>query len=166
MQENPKARVGGLEVQELSDEVLIYDLSRRKAHCLNRSVAMVWQLCDGSRDAAALALALGQALGRELDMPLYFYEDLVLTSLQQLSKAQLLTTTFTRLGSQEGLSRREIVRLGGGLALLPTIASLLAPRAAAAASCSQRPLNSNCPCFPPGINPKCKEGVCQGNKCK
>jgi dTDP-D-glucose 4,6-dehydratase len=45
---NPLARQKGLVVQEIPDEVLVYDLDSNKAHCLNKSAAFVWKSCNGS----------------------------------------------------------------------------------------------------------------------
>jgi len=36
-------------VKQADGEVLIYDLERNKAHCLNNTAARVWQYCDGER---------------------------------------------------------------------------------------------------------------------
>ena len=43
----PRARQEKLLVHELTDEVLVYDLKRHKAHSLNKTAALVWQRCDG-----------------------------------------------------------------------------------------------------------------------
>ena len=43
----PLARKEGLVIQELPVEVLVYDLDRDKAHCLNETAAMVWRKCNG-----------------------------------------------------------------------------------------------------------------------
>lgn len=45
--QNPVARQSGLVVQEMPEEVLVYDLETNKAHCLNQSAAFVWKSCDG-----------------------------------------------------------------------------------------------------------------------
>jgi len=42
------ARQNGIVVQEMPDEVLVYDLDSNKAHCLNQSAALVWKSCDGT----------------------------------------------------------------------------------------------------------------------
>ena len=42
-----RKREGHLVIDELPDEVLVYDLDRHKAHCLNQTAALVWQHCDG-----------------------------------------------------------------------------------------------------------------------
>ncbi|MBV9278705.1 MAG: hypothetical protein JOZ41_01360, partial [Chloroflexi bacterium] len=43
----PRARKNGLIVRELEDEVLVYDLERHRAHCLNRAAGLVWKHADG-----------------------------------------------------------------------------------------------------------------------
>jgi len=56
--ENPHAALARdeeLVVQELSDEVLIYDLRQHKAHCLNQTAAFVWNHCDGETSADEIA---------------------------------------------------------------------------------------------------------------
>ena len=50
--QNPIARQNGLVVQEMPDEVLVYDLDSNKAHCLNQSAAFVWKSCDGANSVA------------------------------------------------------------------------------------------------------------------
>ena len=51
----PQARQEGLIVQELSEEVLVYDQQRHQAHCLNQTAAVVWRQCDGRRGAQEVA---------------------------------------------------------------------------------------------------------------
>ena len=43
----PAARTSGLVVRELAEETLVYDEERHRAHCLNRTAALVWRHCDG-----------------------------------------------------------------------------------------------------------------------
>ncbi len=43
----PIARKEGLVIQEMPEEVLVYDLDTNKAHCLNQTAAFVWKSCDG-----------------------------------------------------------------------------------------------------------------------
>lgn len=40
-QQRPLARSEGLVIQEMPDEVLVYDLETNKAHCLNETAAFV-----------------------------------------------------------------------------------------------------------------------------
>ena len=47
----PRARTSDLVIRELDDETLVYDTERDKAHCLNRTAALVWEQCDGKTTA-------------------------------------------------------------------------------------------------------------------
>ena len=61
----PIARKSGLVVQEVPDEVLVYDLESNKAHCLNQSAAMIWKSCDGNTSVSEIAkLVENQAGGK------------------------------------------------------------------------------------------------------
>lgn len=126
--DTPVARRESLVVQEVADEILIYDLSSNKAHCLNRTAAIVWRSCDGTNSVLDIAGLLGNAEANE---------DFVWLALEQLGENKLLDgqlpTKFT------GLTRREAVRrLGLAAAVaLPVVASLVAPpNALAVGSCS------------------------------
>jgi hypothetical protein len=63
----PHARTDQLVVSEVDDEVLVYDLARHKAHCLNRTTALVWRHCDGQTPVAALAARLQRELGAPVE---------------------------------------------------------------------------------------------------
>jgi hypothetical protein len=41
-------------LEEIGDELVIYDLQRHRAHQLNRTAALVWQHCDGQKTVAEL----------------------------------------------------------------------------------------------------------------
>src|SRR5438046_889385 len=80
----PMARKQGLLVETLPDEVLVYDLDRKKAHCLNQTAALIWQHCDGKRNVSEIALALSTELNTSID------EEVVWYGLKHLGKTQLL----------------------------------------------------------------------------
>src|SRR5438132_1151839 len=80
----PRSRNEQLVVQQLSDETLVYDLDRHKAHCLNEPAAVVWSLCDGRTTVAEAAKVLHERLGIPAD------EQVVHLALNQLGKARLL----------------------------------------------------------------------------
>jgi len=42
-------------VEELPNEVLVYDLNTDKAHCLNRTAALIWKNCDGEKTEGEIA---------------------------------------------------------------------------------------------------------------
>ncbi|MEW6213447.1 MAG: PqqD family protein, partial [Acidobacteriota bacterium] len=137
-QTSPRARKERILVQELSDEVLVYDLENHKAHCLNKAAAAVWEHCDGTKSINDIALAAGSDLGAETD------EGMVLYALDQLGKARLLEKNFSMPDGKPKLSRRELMRKAGIAAMIaiPVVTSILAPKAlASATSCGS-------PCTP------------------
>jgi hypothetical protein len=52
---------------KLDDETLVYDLERNEAHCLNLTVALVWQHCDGVMTAGQAARSLQSKLKVPVD---------------------------------------------------------------------------------------------------
>jgi len=146
---NPKARQAEIVVQEVFDELVIYDLAEDRVHSLNPTAAFVWQQCDGRRTPAELAALLQQKFNTPHAEPL-----LALT-LDRLATARLLKTTGTSPTGRRVLTRREMLRLAGvGLALLPVIASIVAPTAAQANS----PRASGASC---GSNDDCHSEFCK-----
>ena len=119
----PKSRKENIVVQEVDGEVLIYDLERDKAYCLNKTSAIVWQTCDGTRTIAEINDHLGKQLNAQTD------EDIVWLALDQLSKEKLIDPSVDLKSKFEGMSRREVVRkIGlGSVVALPLVASLVAP---------------------------------------
>lgn len=129
MQGNDKiarARSERLLVEEIADDLVVYDLDNDHAHALNRTVALVWRKCDGERIVGAVATELSEELGMVIT-PL-----VVQDALEQLAAADLLETEVTE---RHGMSRRQLlVKAGLTAAALPVLTSILAPTAAAAAS--------------------------------
>ena len=125
-----RARKEGLLVRPLEDEVLVYDLVRHKAHCLNQASATVWKHCDGKHGARDLA----RIVTRELDIR--FDEQMAWLALVQLDKARLLEQRIGP-GSAGRITRREVIkRLGLAAAVsVPLISSIVSPTPAQAATC-------------------------------
>ena len=146
----PAARQEGLIVQELSDEVLVYDEQRHKAHCLNQTAAVVWRQCDGRRGAPEVARRASAEMGATVG------EEMVWLAVEELGKRGLLRE---RLGVG-GTSRREVMkRLGLGAAVaLPLVTTIVAPEAAEAANC----IPSGQPCT---TGPQCCSLLCSGSTC-
>jgi hypothetical protein len=151
----PIARKEGLVIQELPDEILIYDLDRDKAHCLNQTAALVWQRCDGHTTTSSIA----QSLATELDAPVD--EKVVWLALDQLGRNDLLERQPVPPPMLAGLNRREMVRALGIAAAVavPVVTSILAPAPAQAASCI--PNGGACP----GGPTTCCSGICSVNTC-
>src|SRR5688572_9986990 len=51
----PTSRAVHLVVQQVADEMLVYDMSAHRAFCLNPSAALVWQECNGGATVAEIA---------------------------------------------------------------------------------------------------------------
>ncbi len=130
---NPRARREGLVVRELPGELLVYDLERHEAHCLNRTAALVFNRADGETTVRDLADALGPELNASDT------DRLAWLALDRLDRAHLLDRPLTPPAGLARHSRRDLLRRAGlAAALLPVVTSILAPAAAeAAATCIQ-----------------------------
>jgi hypothetical protein len=161
----PEARREGIVVKEFEGEVLIYDLERDKAHCLNPLAGNIWRHCDGRATAREIAASLSHEQGLPVD------EKVVWLGLEELRRASLLAEPRAEANWPQvmGMSRREAVRrIGLGAAIaLPIVASMTAPTAVeAAVSCGAKcqPCTTSVECcgscFPsvtgcPGAGPEC-----------
>ena len=134
----PQPRRDGIEISELHDELILYDTVERRAHALNRTVAAVWQACDGALSVPELRLRVEQRLGVPLG------EEVIWLALRQLEQAKLVTGLG---GRGPRLTRQQVIKAGvlGGVVLLPAITSLRPQVARAAVS----PLSPPSPPPPP-----------------
>ena len=132
----PIARKSGLVVQEVPDEVLVYDLESNKAHCLNQSAALIWRSCDGNNSVSEIAKLVEAQAGGTVT------EDFVWLAIDQLSENNLLEKQMA--STFAGQSRREVIKKIGlaSMVAIPVIASLVAPQSALAAQ--------SCNCNNPG----------------
>lgn len=165
-QQRPIARKEGLVIQEMPDEVLVFDTETNKAHCLNETAAFVWKACDGTNSVAEITKLFGNQSGKSVD------ENLVWLAIDQLNENNLLAQELK--ANFNGQSRREVIKKIGLAAViaLPIVSSLVAPSAALAASCSgdnptcagpAGPCPTSTPCTgcPSGVNCMCN-GTSQG----
>ena len=121
----PQAREAGLVIEGLDNEVLVYDLDRHKAHCLETTAAVVWRYCDGKTGVSEIAAYVRRDLKAPVD------DDVVWVALRRLGKANLLQQRVRPPVALAG--RRDVLKkaaLLGGLSVL----SILAPTAAQAAT--------------------------------
>ena len=127
----PRARHERLLVRPLAEELLVYDLDRHNAVCLNRTAAAVWQRCDGATDVEAIA----SAVTTEIEAP--FDTQAVWCALDGLEKRGLvepLGETRDRPARTRRQWLRDLGRAGLSGALIPAILAVVAPSAAEAAS--------------------------------
>ena len=148
----PAARTEDLIVQEMADEVLVYDQRRHQAHCLNETAAQVWRGLDGQSTARQVAARLSRQRGVEVSAAV------VELAVDQLRRSGLLNGPL--LENTSGVSRRAMLkRVGIGAAVaLPVVASVVAPRAAQAATC----LGAGAGCT---TSSQCCSGVCSNGTC-
>lgn len=127
---NPLSRRDNIVIQELRGEVLIYDLIKNKALCLNQTSALIWQECDGTKSVSDISRDLTEKLKSNIS------EDLVWLALNQFKQDNLLAQSSEFVNPFENLSRREIVKRIGfaSIVALPIISSVIAPTAVNAQS--------------------------------
>lgn len=151
----PVARREGLVIQEMPDEVLVYDLETNKAHCLNRTAAFVWKSCDGRNSVADITELVGTDSGSRVP------EDLVWLAIDQLSEKNLLAHSLK--ADFQGSTRREVIKKIGLAAVIavPLVASLTAPTSVlAATSCT---CNTLADCQAQGT--ACGQTACTNGSC-
>jgi hypothetical protein len=164
----PKARDDALVVERVDRELLVYDLERDKAHCLNEAAALVFRNCDGQRGVGELAERVSAESGQPVD------EQVVLRALVRLSDEHLLAEPLSPPSGREW-SRRQVLKRAGvagaaaGLAL-PAVKSIVAPTPAEAqASCTTAggacgaatSPTPPCECLQGGFLPCCPGLQCQ-----
>lgn len=127
---NPRARLTDIVTEKLAAETIVYDKTSHRAHSLNQTVALVWESADGERSVDAIA----EILHRELQIPAD--RDVVLVALQELSEAELLEKPAETPSSM--MTRRQLARklamVGASAAVVPLVATVLAPTPAMASS--------------------------------
>ena len=123
------ARNENLLIQEVGDELVVYDKVRDRAHCLNRTAALVWSYCDGQTTMKGMT----KLLQKELNLPAAD-EGIVSLALNQLDEAHLMGVNTDKHGREPSISRRELIKrvglIGSMAVLLPVVTSLAVPVAA------------------------------------
>jgi len=163
----PESRSDDLLTRKIPGELLIYDLKRHRAFCLNETAAIVWKSCNGKRTITDLA----RVLESHYQSPAA--EQVVWLALHKLDKSKLLKVRLPAPVRKSLISRRRLLHAGVATAFaLPLVISMVAPTPAAAATGIT---NNNCknrsPTGPGGCGGQpCldKPGFCvaAGNKCQ
>lgn len=148
----PQARYDDLVIEEMADEVLVYDLASNKAHCLSHTAAAVWKRCDGQRGIDELACQTGTDLGVPVDA------DVVWFALEQLSHAHLLQQRVVRPPGGMQITRRALFARAGAVAAAAVVTSIVAPTAVQAASL--RPSGATC-----SDSVQCQSQMCVSSVC-
>lgn len=137
----PLARKEKLVIEQMANEVLVYDLESHKAHCLNLTSAVIWQHCNGKNSVIRII----QLASRDLQTSVS--EDVVLLALNQLEKFHLLEKQTDFAFTLPKVSRRDLMkRIGVASAIaIPLVTSIVAPTALANASCVNQPCTVGTP---------------------
>jgi hypothetical protein len=146
----PIARREGIIRKEVDGELLVYDLTRDKAHCLNESAAAIWKRCDGRTSIKEIAASLAKEATVDERVVWLALADLRRTHLLEEPKPTVVNEDGNNSQKKQpksnqwpqvmlGMSRREAVkRIGLGAAIaLPVVISITAPTPAQALSCVQ-----------------------------
>jgi len=131
---NPLARKSDIFAEKLPEEVVLYDKTNNKVHCLSKTAAAIWESCDGTRTVDDLAHIVEAKFGAPSD------RKLVLLALKELEKADLLEAGSGMVSGAGLTSRREAVGklVMAGSALVATIVAS-APKAHASWHCDPPP---------------------------
>lgn len=124
----PLARSEHLVVEELGNELFVYDKRHDLAHCLGETAASVWQACDGTRSRSELATDLGVEPAT------------IDRALEELDGWELLDSgpTFGPRHTRREMSIK-VAKVSAAAALTPVLmSSIVAPAAAQSASEIQR----------------------------
>lgn len=135
--------------REFYDELLVYDEGTHKAHCLNKTAAIVWLECTGNATVPEIAKKVEKQLHTEGD------DTLVGLAIMKLYKSGLLEKTEAGPGGENLPNRRDVLKRVGTAAIvaLPIVTTMLVPTPAHAASCF--PLLHTC-----SNNTQCCSGHC------
>jgi len=127
----PKTRVENIVVQDMNNEILIYDLKDNKAFCLNETSALIYQRCDGKNSVTEIKNSISKELNQSIA------EDLIWLALNDLKKENLLEDSKEFEIDFKGLNRRQVIKKVGlaSMVILPMVMSVTAPQAAQAGSC-------------------------------
>ena len=150
----PLARSEGLIIKELPDEVLVYDLDRDHAHCLNKTAAYIWKSCDGKTSPGKIASALADKFDCPND------ERIVWLGLDQLGRSHLMRFKAEPPRPLAGMNRRAVIRALGlaAVAAVPVVTSIVAPTPAQAGTAAP----PGTPCTDPV---QCSSGNCVSGSC-
>ena len=114
----PVARQADLHVEQVGDDLVVYDHRTQAAHALNTAAACVWEQCDGTRSPAEIAA--------ELSLP----EDAVVDALSQLRAKELLESAGTAAQPRTRRMTRRVLTKAAVAALVPAIVSIATPASA------------------------------------
>ena len=133
-------------IEELPNELMIFDPARNKAFCLNQTAAFVWRHANGKNSVAEIANRLAQPSGKPVD------EGVVWFALEVLEKDGLLGSSMAPPPTAHVTRRDLLHKMGVGAIALPAVTVLFVSPAKAHAS-SLAPTASQNSLPPAGAQP-------------
>ncbi|HLO86815.1 MAG TPA: PqqD family protein [Nostocaceae cyanobacterium] len=130
----PVARTENLLLQDVGNELIIYDQRNNSSHCLTPIAVRVWELSNGQNTVNDIA----KKLEKEFDLPIDGDVDvrgLVWLTLEELERYSLIKEYLKQPATEEifGISRRKVIKtatLVGGFAIgsmFPLVKSVAVP---------------------------------------
>jgi hypothetical protein len=135
----PVARTEKLLIQEVGNELVVYDQETNASHCLTPVAASVWHHCNGQNTVEEIAQLLEQELNIAADSGVDV-RGLVYLTLEELQRYRLIKQYVREPVVVSTISRRKMVKtatLVGGFAIgsmFPLVKSIMAPEPAMAVS--------------------------------
>ena len=108
----PIVKTENLVMQELEDELLIYDLDNHKAFCLNQTSKLIWQNCDGNMGISEIASEMSKRLNQPVK------NEVVWLALEDFKKEGLVNFSAETPDGLKGLNRRQLIRKIGQASLI------------------------------------------------
>lgn len=130
--QRPRSRQSNVVVTELENEVLVYDLDRDQASCLNATAALVWKYADGATGIDEIAARMTTDLNAPVDARTVWYAVEQLGSKHLLEERIAVPPRYARMTRRDFLVKAGVV---GAVVAIPVIVSLTAPMPAMAATC-------------------------------
>jgi hypothetical protein len=146
----PTVRIDTLMAQEVGQELLVYDWSTHKAHCLDQTTTLVYKAC-----AEQISLD-------ELKVRSKLTEEVIFLALEELKKEKLLEEGQEFGSTFAGMTRREALK-AGFLVSIPAISSVMVPSPAAASS--TLPLLASCSSNLNCLSRNCAPSAVGGRQC-
>jgi hypothetical protein len=122
---NPIARMNGLDVKRLGNEVVVFDPEKGNVHHLNQVADVVWRACDGQTDIDGLSRIVGRVTNTVDARPA------VELALEQLSSRGLLETQVARPDPDQRRNRRDALKVLAKAMAIPIVLTITASKARA-----------------------------------
>jgi hypothetical protein len=127
-------------IEQLPNELMIFDPERNKAFCLNQTASFVWREADGKTPVAEMAKRLERHLGNPVN------EQVIWFALGVLSKDGLLSSTAVPPPAAASMTRRDLLqKIGIGAMVLPAVTVLFVSPTKAHASSMAPTASQNVP---------------------